>query len=192
MATLDLYNPYIITELEANVLLQPHQMDNKIYLHLKGNLERNLSKKCYKNYGYIVEIIKLKDINGGIIEAENTESSAIFKAKFICKLCIPLRNKQIVCKVDKITNVVLTLSNGPILIIVPFDRMSPIFFRDTTTNELKYKTATDTRVLRPNDYIIVTPSNIKFHDGDTNIVVIGVAENIASNEEVKTYFQDQN
>lgn len=196
MATTNLYKPYIITELTDDVLLRPHQMDNKMYLHLKANLERNLVNKCYKKYGFILEIISLKEITGGIIEAENTESSALFNAKFICKICIALRKRQIICKVDKITNLIITLSNGPILVIVPVERLNTnVFFRDTS-NALRYKTNNDTKILKPGDLVIVTLSNVEMYDRGSEIKAIGIADNIASDDQIKKYYdinlQDNN
>lgn len=191
MAAKDLYKPYIITELTANVLLRPHQMDNKIYLHLKSNLERNLVNKCYKKYGFIVEIISLKEYVGGVIEPENTESSALFNAKFICKICVALRKRQIICKVDKITNPVITLSNGPILAIVPVDRLNTnVFFRDTS-NVLRYKTKSGTEPLKPGDLIIVTLQNIEIHDGGSEIKAICIADDIATNDLVEKYYKNE-
>ena len=79
-------SPYINTKLSASILLHPYQMDNKIYINLKKNLEKKLIGKCFSNYGYVVKIIKILSYKDGIIEAENTESSALFDLEFSCKL----------------------------------------------------------------------------------------------------------
>ena len=54
-------SPYINTELYTTVHLLPNQMNNKLYINLKKNLEEKVSKKCYKNYGYIMDVYKILD-----------------------------------------------------------------------------------------------------------------------------------
>ena len=63
-------------------MLSPTQMDNKMYLHLKTNLNNKLVGKCYLNYGFITNIYKLEEISEGIIEAEDPSCSAKIVVKF--------------------------------------------------------------------------------------------------------------
>src|SRR5271170_2114247 len=93
--TKELYSPYVITNLYTTIVLRPDQMNNKLYIHLKDNLVNKLSKKCYKNFGYIVEIYKIVDYKDPHIEAENSSCGANFDITFSCKLCLPVRGKTI-------------------------------------------------------------------------------------------------
>ena len=51
-------SPYINTKLTTSVLLHPYQMDNKIYINLKKNLEKKIVGSCFSKYGYIVKLIR--------------------------------------------------------------------------------------------------------------------------------------
>lgn len=183
--------PYINTKLTTSVLLHPYQMDNKIYLHLKKNLEKKLLGRCFSKYGYVVKIIKILNYKDGIIEAENTEASALFDLEFSCKICAPLRNTTIICQVDKVNKLLVTATNGPILVVITNDRInSETFFKDKNNN-IRYKKENTSEVLQSNDFIKVTLQTIQFYDGDEKIKAIGFIEEMASEEEMKNFYADQ-
>jgi DNA-directed RNA polymerase subunit E'/Rpb7 len=164
-------------------------MDNKIYINLKNNLQK-LTGKCFSKYGYIVKIIEILDYKDGIIEAENTESSALFDLDFSCRICAPLRNTQIICEVERVNKLLITARNGPILVIITNDRTNTnIFFKDNNNN-IRYKKDGKSDILQPHDFIKVTLVTIHFNDGDENIKVIGFLDDIASEEEKKFYYKD--
>lgn len=184
-------SPYINTKLTTSVLLHPYQMDNKIYLHLKKNLEKKLLGRCFSRYGYVVKIIKILSYKDGIIEAENTEASALFDLEFSCKICAPLRNTTIICQVDKVNKLLVTATNGPILVVITNDRInSETFFKDKNNN-IRYKKGSTSEVLQSNDFIKVTLQTIQFYDGDEKIKAIGFIEGMASEEETKSFYADQ-
>lgn len=186
-------SPYINTILSTPVILHPYQMDNKIYINLKKNLENRLVGKCFKQYGFITKIIELFDYKekGGIIEAENVESSALFDIRFSCKLCLPIKNTQIICEIDRVNKLLITAVNGPIIIIITHDRINGnIFFKDNNNN-IRYKKEGQSLMLRPHDFIKVTFQTIKFHDGDTKIKTICFMDDIATEDEIKKFYSDQ-
>jgi DNA-directed RNA polymerase subunit E'/Rpb7 len=172
-------------------MLYPHQMDNNVYINLKKNLEKKVINKCFSRYGYIIKIIEIINHKFGIIEAENTEASALFDVSFSCKLCAPLKNKQIICQIDKINRVLITAVNGPILIIIPNNRINDkLFFKDNNDN-IRYKNEGSTSVpLQPKDFIKVTLKTIEFNDGEERIKAIGFIDNMATEEEKKKYYDD--
>lgn len=184
-------SPYINTKLTTSVLLHPYQMDNKIYLSLKKNLENKIVGKCFSRYGYIVKIIKILNYKDGLIEAENTESSALFDLEFSCKICAPLKNTTIICQIDKINKLLITAMNGPILIVITNDRINNESFFKDKNNNIRYKSGDTSNILQPNDFIKVTLQTIQFYDGDEKIKAIGFIEGMASEEEMKGFYADQ-
>ena len=54
-------SPYINTKLYTHVSLLPNQMDNKLYINLKKNLENKVARRCFKDKGYIMDIYKILD-----------------------------------------------------------------------------------------------------------------------------------
>lgn len=182
-------SPYIITKLFTTVSLRPDQMDNKIYLNLKKNLEVNVLKKCYKNYGYITDIYKIIDYKDGIIEAENLMASATYHISFSCRLCCPLKNTNIICKINRVNKMLVTAENGPILVIVTNDRLNQNVFMIDNYNVLRYKKDTTYHVLKPNDFVKITILSISFNHKDTIIKAIGYLEDVASENEIEQYYR---
>ena len=184
-------SPFINTKLTTSVLLRPYQMDNKIYINLKKNLEKKIVGKCFSRYGYIVKVIKILNYKDGIVEAENNESSALYDLEFSCKICAPLKNTSIICQVDKVNKLLITAVNGPILVVITNDRINnEAFFKDKNNN-IRYKKENESHILLPNDFIKVTLMTIQFYDGDEKIKAIGFIEGMATDEEMKSFYADQ-
>lgn len=184
-------SPYINTKILTSVMLHPYQMDNKIYINLKKNLENKVVGKCFSKYGYIIKVINIVSYRDGIIEAENTESSALFDLEFSCRICAPLKNMVIICEIERINKLLITAKNGPILIVITNDRLnSNIFFKDNNNN-IRYKKEDQSKKLEPQDFIKINLQKIQFYDGDEKIKAIGFIEDMASEEEKKSYYSDQ-
>lgn len=184
-------SPYINTKLKTSVLLQPYQMNNNIYINLKRNLEEKVAGKCFSKYGYIVKVIEIINYKDGVIEAENTEASALFDLDFSCRICAPLRNTQIICQIEKINKQLITAINGPILIIITNDRINTnIFFKDNNNN-IRYKKDGVSNMLQQNDFIKITLQTLRFYDGDEKIKAIGFIDDIANDAEQKKFYEEQ-
>lgn len=184
-------SPYINTKIHTSVILHPYQMDNKIYINLKKNLESKVTGKCFSKYGYIVKVIEILNYKDGIIEAENTESSALFDLEFSCRICSPLKNTQIICEIDRVNKLLITAKNGPILIIITNDRLNNIIFFKDNNNNIRYKKDGQSKMLESQDFIKVTLQTIQFYDGDEKIKAIGFVDDIATEEEKRNYYLDQ-
>ena len=184
-------SPYINTKLKTSVLLHPYQMNNNIYRNLKKNLEEKVADKCFSKYGYIVKVIEILDYKDGVIEAENTEASALFDLDFSCRICAPLRNTQIICQIERINKQLITATNGPILIVITNDRINTnVFFKDNNNN-IRYKKDDVSHMLQQNDFIKITLQTLQFYDGDEKIKAIGFVDNIANEAEQKKFYEDQ-
>lgn len=185
-------SPYINTKLYTSVSLHPDQMDNKIYINLKKNLERKVVQKCFRDYGYIMQIYEILEYKDGIIEAENFMSSALFDVSFSCRLCRPLKNKEIICQIDRVNRVIVTATNGPILTIITNDRINDDIFFTDNNNNLRYKDKeTDTsKILKEKEFVKVIIKSIVFNNGDDRIKAIGFLNGMATEKDVQEYYQE--
>ena len=184
--------PYVITELESNISLEPSQMDNNIYKNLKQNLINRLEGKCYREFGYIAKIYEIKEYSDGYITAENPKAAASFKVKFTCKLCFPLKRRQLVCKIDKSNKLLMRLVNGPINVIVTMDRINKsVFFQDPRTGLLMTKKNDKTIIVSPGTYVKVTVESRTFNDTDTIIMAMGFLDSLATDEEIKENYSNE-
>lgn len=109
--------PYFNTYLTTKISLSPDQLDNNLSKNIKTNLVKKMEgKRC--EYGYIVKVYKVIEYKGGDIMFEDPTSSVIYTVKFSCKLCKPLNNTTIVCKIVDINKSIINLINGPIQVII--------------------------------------------------------------------------
>lgn len=183
-------SPYINTKLFTYITLKPNQLNNNIYTNLKNNLSNRLLERCYKKYGNIRKVYEI-EYNDGELIANDPSGSVRFKVTFGCNLCIPLKRKQIICKVDRINTMMLTAKNGPIMAVVTNQRINDEKFVMDNKNNLRYKTGKDTaNLIKSNDYIKITILETKFLNGDKKIMAIGFLEDMATDSEKKQYAQD--
>lgn len=183
-------SPYINTVLYTNVTLYPYQMNNDVYQHLKNNLIEDIKETCFGDYGYIVDVYEILEYKINKIEAENTMGSCVYSVKFSCRLCKPLKDTSIICKVDRFNKVLLRCTNGPIHVIITTERINnTVFFRDNNRN-LRVKDDNESRVITMDDYVKINIINSTFSNGDTKITAIGFLENIASHKDIENFFRD--
>ena len=183
--------PYFTTKLSTTVMLYPHQMNEKIYLNLKKNLEEKVLNKCFNKYGYVIKVIEILKYSEAIIEAENIDASALFSIDFSCKLCLPMKNMQIIGQIKKFNKLLLVAENGPISIIITSNRTtSNVFFKDNNNN-LRYKNKNgESSLLKAFDFIKITIQTVKFFNGDEKITAIGFLNDMATEDEIKTFYTD--
>jgi DNA-directed RNA polymerase subunit E'/Rpb7 len=181
-------SPYINTTLVCPIMLYPNQMDNKIYLHLKTNLSNKLLGKCYKNYGYISKIYKINEISEGIIEDEDPVCSSKIIIKFSCRLCIPAKNKEIICKIDRMNKVLISAINGPIKVIITPDKLNKDNFFSDINRNIRIKK--NSEVLIPDIYVRILILSFSFSDYDNKILAIGYLQDIANDVEIE-YFKNE-
>ncbi len=179
-------NPYFTTKLSTTVILHPHQMNEKIYLNLKKNLEEKTVNKCFNKYGFIIKVIEILKYGDAVIEAENVDSSAIFSLDFSCKICLPMKNMQIICQINKFNKLLMIGINGPITVVITNNRINEnVFFKDNNNN-IRYKNKNgESKLLAAQDFIKVIIQTVKFFDGDEKMTCIGFLNDIASDKEIE-------
>jgi DNA-directed RNA polymerase subunit E'/Rpb7 len=181
--TVEINSPYINTEYKTRINLEPSQLNNDIYENLKANLTKQLEKKCNK-HGYIVKIYKIINHSDGHIEPENFSASAVFNVTFNCRICIPLKNTKLICKVDELNRALVTAENGPITVIILKNDINKNNFTIDTNDVVMHK---DDRVLKKGDIVKITVMAKKFHINDSIIKVIGHLDDYASESEIKQF-----
>ena len=183
-------NPFINTKLSTTVSLRPDQMDNKIYLNLKNNLEKKIVGKCYKDYGFINKIYEIIRYKDGIIEDENFTGSAVFDLEFSCSICRPLRNQSIVCQVEKVNKMLIMLKNGPLKIVITIQRFDNENFFVDNNNNIRYKNKNGSEILKSDDYVIANVLQVIFNHGDSRITAMGSLNRMATEDDVKKFYTD--
>ena len=183
-------SPYINTKLKTRISLLPDQLDNKIYINLKRNLERNILNKCFRSYGFVSEIYEIIKYESGLVEPENLMASAIFNIEFSCRLCRPIKNTKIICQINRVNKVLITAENGPILVIITNDRINDKVFFTDNNNNIRYKKDDTSHILKANDFVIITILSIMFNNGDDKIKAIGMLDNIASEKDTEKFYSD--
>jgi DNA-directed RNA polymerase subunit E'/Rpb7 len=185
-------NPFIDTMLYTSIILHPSQLNNEIYNNLKNNLTKTLEKKCYKKYGYISKIYEILERDNGVIIPEDNTSSVLFKMKFSCRLCHPLENTKIICKVNQITDIFISLIREPIHIIVTTDNdriNKNVFHKDL--HEKKLRITKTNEILQSGTFVIATILSKSFTDKDKKIIALGRLENIADDSDIEKYYSEE-
>lgn len=195
-------SPYITTVLSTTILLTPQQLDENMYNHLKQNLIKKMEGKCYRNFGYISKIYQIKSYGDGMIVPENPMAGVLYDINFSCRLCNPLKNKEIVCEVFKIKGMLINAVNGPITVIVTLDRINgEIFYYDaitnklmvkstdnTTSHEVKQRTQKESGLSTSGSYVKILIENKKIYDSNNIIYTIGKLTGIANEDEIKEFY----
>ena len=122
----ELVNPYKNTIFYTRVRLLPVQMNNELYINLKNNLIKKVEKRCNK-YGYINKVFKILTYSDGLINPEDFSGSAVFNIKYSGNACIPIENSKIVVRIEKMNNMAILAKNGPIKVVLKYDKISTKF-----------------------------------------------------------------
>ena len=191
--TSKLKSPFIIDTIEFTTVLHSSQMDNKLYINLKNNLIKTYSNKCYENYGYVKKIYKIVEMSDGIIEPEDTKCNAKYVLKTLCRLCIPQKKTEIICKVEKMNNQMIGAYFGPIKFTIQNNNINPKKFFIDTNNYIRY-IENDTQsniIIKPDCYLKVYIVTSQFSKNDTTIICIGIIMDMATNDEIQ-WFENEN
>lgn len=179
--------PYFNTTFVKTIGLHPNQMNKKIYKNLKNNLIKKFQNKCFGSYGYISKIYGILEKEGGLITPENPLAPAIYKVKFQCKLCRPLRGSTIVFEVKAINTALIYLVNGPIhcVIFEGYDQINKEKFTfDERRNVLIGHIDNNKGVkIVAGTFVKVKCVDIRIENGTKKIMILGVLDSIATPEE---------
>lgn len=182
---MNLNKPYYDIEQEENVLLKPQQMNSDILLNLKVNTKEKIEGKCNK-YGYIDKVYKILEYNDGLLESENLSGGAIYRVKYHCRIYTPLENTSIIGEIILLNPELIIVINGPIRIFIPRESINSENF-DINRNFMVKK---DKSSLELNQRVIVCIKDKKINPGDKNIKCIGYLLDIATEKQIKDYYDE--
>ena len=178
----EIVNPYKNTIFYTRVKLLPYQMNNELYINLKNNLKKKVEKRCNK-YGYINQVIKVLSYTDGVINAEDFTGSAIFDIKYSANVCKPIENTKIIVKIEKMNNMAILAKNGPIKVVLKYDKVSDKF--KTVQGTLLY----GNEQIKVGDYLIISVLAKRFYNKDIYISVYGFIDDVPSEQEIKDNFE---
>lgn len=186
-------NPYIDRELYTTIVLSPSNLNNMIYQNLKKKLEKQVIGKCFREYGYIMKVYEILEFADPEIWTSDSTASVHFDVTFSCHLCIPQEMESIICKINDITEVMLTAKNGPIFVIIPITPElinSKIFYTDTY-KQLIYKDENkQNQILKKNDYVKIRILRTKFNHNSPSIDSMGYLIDVANAEEKDMFYNN--
>ena len=183
----NLVSPYINTELFTVVQLHPNQMNQDLYINLITNLKKKVEKKC-NTHGYVTTVYKILAYNSGIIIAEDFMTSCRYNIQYSGRICIPLEESTIICKVKILKKLMITAENGPIITFIKAnDFNQQTLKRDQDGNIVVIKT---NKKIQIDDYVKIIVKQSVFRTGDERIIVIGYLYDIAIDSEVIKFYNE--
>ena len=181
----NIVSPFVNIKLHSLVVLYPYQLNNEIYFHLKNNLKKQIENKC-NNIGYICKINELIEYNHGYVEPEDFSGNILYNVVFNATVCIPVKDTEIICKVDTIHKQLIIATVGPIKCIIKTTEINLDKFEIQSNGNIINKLYN--KVIKVNDYIRVIIKSHKSYVGEDKIGVMGYINDIPTQEEIKTYF----
>lgn len=181
---MNVISPYKNIEQNTRIILEPYQMNSDIRNHLKFNLKKKVEKRCNKN-GYVDEVYRITHYSDGIMAPENLSGNVIYDIGYHCRLCIPIENSIIIGQIKVINQELVFASNGPIMIFIPRTNIDTNIWN--ISDNFSHKDKKNVK-LNIGDYVYIQIINKRINNHDTQIKTIGKLLDIASEEDITTYF----
>ena len=159
-------------------------MNSDIRNNMKIILKKNVEKKCNKN-GYIDEVYRILEYSDGMMPVENLNGGAIYNIMYHCKICIPIENTIIIGQVKVINQELVVAVNGPIMFFIPKENIDTNIW---DISEGYIHKSTKGKKLLSGDYVKIQILDKRINQNDSQIKAMGKLLDIASIEEVNTYF----
>jgi DNA-directed RNA polymerase subunit E'/Rpb7 len=177
-------SPYRNIKQYTRILVEPYHMNSDIENHMKMILKKKVEKKCNKN-GYVDEVYRIVEYSLGFMPAENLSGGAIYNISYHCKICVPVENTIIIGLVKVINQELVVCINGPIMIFIPKNNVDSNIW--DITEGYVYKKGKGKKLIS-GDYVKILIENKRINQNDSQIKTIGKLLEIATPEEVDTYF----
>jgi DNA-directed RNA polymerase subunit E'/Rpb7 len=179
-------NPYRLINQKTRISIEPFHMNSDIENNMKNILKEKVEKKC-NEYGYVDTVYRIIKYSECVMPPENLNGCAISFVTYHCKLCIPIENTIIVGIIKVISQELIVATNGPLMIFIPKENVDTNIW-DIPDNYVNKKTK---EKLLIDDYIKIKIMAKRINQNDIQIKIIGYLINLASAEEVDTYYGSQ-
>lgn len=178
---------YYQTQLETKVSLLPQQVDADMDDHMLENLRNKIEKKSIDN-GIVLKINRIIDYDYGMIDKANFMGTTVYNVKYECFICSPTKNLEIVCVLDNIVKGYLIGHNGPVIVAIQFNNIDTQKFEivDSTITHIKTK-----KSVKKGDHLKVSIIAVNNNLGEENIVTICKLLNLADQNDIKRFNEDQ-
>jgi len=181
-----LINPLITKIITAPVVLRPDQLNNDLLTHMLNNLELLYKNKCFKDIGFIVDIIEIVKYSEGIIYPEQNDGNVQYVVDFKCKISVVIKNTIIIAKVEQTNPMGILLRNYPYFIIVENKNINNDKFEYISPN-IKYINGD---YINKGDYLKVKIIDSRIRDKENKITAIGYLEDIVSDDELEKFYDN--
>jgi DNA-directed RNA polymerase subunit E'/Rpb7 len=179
-------NPYRLINQKTRISIEPFHMNSDIENNMKNILKEKVEKKC-NEYGYVDTVYRIIKYSECVMPPENLNGCAISFVTYHCKLCIPIENTIIIGIIKVISQELIVATNGPLMIFIPKENIDTNIW-DIPDNYVNKKTK---KRLLIDDYIKIQIMAKRINQNDIQIKIIGYLINLASQEEIDTYYGSQ-
>ena len=186
LSEIECINPYRLINQKTRISIEPFHMNSDIENNMKNILKEKVEKKC-NEYGYVDTVYRIIKYSECVMPPENLNGCAISFVTYHCKVCIPIENTIIICIIKVISQELIVATNGPLMIFIPKENVDTNIW-DIPDNYVNKKTK---KRLLIDDYIKIQIMAKRINQNDIQIKIIGYLINLASPEEVNTYFGSQ-
>jgi len=178
---------YYQTQLETKVSLLSEQINGNIDNHILDNLRAKIEGKTNEN-GIVLKINRLIYYNYGMIDKANFMGTTVYNVKYECFLCSPVKDLEIICILDNIVKGFLIGRNGPIIVAVQFNNIDNRKFEISGNSIVHIKSK---KMIEKGNHLKVSIISINNNLGEKNIVTMCKLINLADNEDIKRFDEDQ-
>jgi DNA-directed RNA polymerase subunit E'/Rpb7 len=178
--------PYRLITQKTRISIESFHMNSDIENNMKNILIEKVEKKCNK-YGYVDTVYRIIKYSECVMPPENLNGCAISFVTYHCKLCIPIENTIIIGIIKVISQELIVATNGPLMIFIPKENIDTNIW-DIPDNYINKKTK---KRLLIDDYIKIQIMAKRINQNDIQIKIIGYLINLASQEEIDTYYGSQ-
>ncbi len=184
--------PYFITNLEADVRVQPNQMNNNILDNIRQTLVAKKTGLSHMNYGIIVRILEVNpNVKGGIIRAEDPTASALYRVSFKCRLCNPLKKSVIMGRIVTINNKIIVAEDGPIKFLIGETDINTnnIRFSKSAFYPVSAQNEIIAKPIHPGTYVMIKVMGKQIRNNRS--IVFGRLESVVPDDMIKQHIANQ-
>ena len=154
---------FVKSVLTHHISLSPDQIENGVDSTILGILKKTVENKCSKDGFVKKDSVSLIKRTTGQIRNNQFTGDIHFQVLYSCMICNPSNDQDLMCTVKQKNKMGIMATNGPLLIIIPFQHHSN---RDIFQN------------IEENAKIIVSVIGKRFNTGDSNIEVVAKVKEI--------------
>ena len=123
-----------------------------------------------------------------MIDKSNFMGTIVFSIKYEAFVCAPIKDLEIICTVENIIKGYIICQNGPLKVAIEFSKIDNHKF-EISGNDIIDRATNAT--IKKGDHLRVSIINIESHKGEKNILAICKLLNIADENDIKKYEQEQ-